>query len=241
MTSALNPALGFVAGALTILSPCVLPLVPIVLGSAAQRGKWGPAVLAAGLVASFTATGFALATLGTGAGLDGQALRLFAAVMLALIGMTLLIPAAQHAFERAAAPLAGWAGERQAALDRFGLWGQAGIGVLLGLVWSPCVGPTLGAATLLAAQGENLAQVAFVMLAFGSGIASVLLAMALGGRTAMRRWNARLLSAGNGGRRVLGALLLATGVMIGLGIDKWIEAIAVANSPDWLIALTTSI
>ena len=61
--STLNPLLAYAAGALTILSPCVLPLVPIVLGSAAQRHRLGPLALAAGLVGSFTIVGFAVAVL----------------------------------------------------------------------------------------------------------------------------------------------------------------------------------
>lgn len=70
MSNALNPVLAYAAGALTILSPCVLPLVPIVLGSAAQRHRFGPLALATGLVISFSLTGFALATVGEAAGID---------------------------------------------------------------------------------------------------------------------------------------------------------------------------
>ncbi len=241
MAAGLNPALGYVAGALTILSPCVLPLVPIVLGGAAQGGRWGPLALAGGLVVSFTATGFLVATLGASVGLDGEALRLVGAAMLALFGLVLLVPQAQHAVERMAGPVAGWAGARQAGLERHGAAGQAGIGALLGLVWSPCVGPTLGAATVLAAQGDNLREVAVVMLAFGLGIASVLLAIALAGRQLLTKWRARLMRTGTGGRRILGVLLLATGIFIGTGFDRVIEAALVTASPDWLVALTTSV
>lgn len=239
MAGLLNPALGFAAGALTILSPCVLPLVPLVLGSAAQTGRHGPLALAAGLVCAFTLSGLALASLG--AGFDGQALRVVAAAMLALFGAILLVPVARHAFERVAAPAAGWAGARQAGLARHGLWGQAAIGALLGLVWSPCVGPTLGAATLLAAQGQNVGEAAVVMFAFGAGIATVLLAIATAGRGLMRRWTGRLMRAGQGGRQLLGILLMGTGVAVGFGIDKQLEAVLVAASPDWLVALTSSI
>nr|WP_208402922.1 cytochrome c biogenesis CcdA family protein [Sphingomonas japonica] len=233
--------LGYVAGVLTILSPCVLPLVPIVLGSAAQRSRWGPFALAAGLVAAFTVAGFALATVGVAVGLDAEALRMAGAAMLALIGIVLLVPRAQVVAERVAAPAARWAGTRQAGLERHGLAGQAAIGALLGLVWAPCVGPTLGAATVLASQGQDLGAAASVMLAFGTGIASVLLAIALAGRRLMTRWRARLLRTGSGGRQLLGALLLAVGVLIGTGVDRMLEAAIVAASPDWLVALTTSV
>lgn len=241
MGSHLHPLVAYAAGALTILSPCVLPLVPIVLGSAAQRHRWGPLALAAGLVLSFTLTGFALATIGASAGLDGGTIRWWSALLLLLVGVVLLVPAWQTRFEHAFSPVANWAGERQAKLERFGLAGQAGIGVLLGLVWSPCVGPTLGAATVLAAQGKDLSEVAFVMLAFALGIASVLLAMAFVAQSALARWRGRLMSAGAQGRRVLGVLLVLVGVLIMSGADHRLETALIGVTPDWVSNLTTSL
>lgn len=237
----LNPLLGFAAGALTILSPCVLPLVPIVLGSAAHAHRWGPLALAAGLVVSFTATGFLVATVGVAAGLDGEMLRTAGAVMLLAAGIALLVPHVQTAITRAATPLADWANAKQAGMERFGLAGQAAIGALLGLVWTPCVGPTLGAATALAAQGTDLAAVAITMGAFGLGIASVLLVLALATRTMLSRWRGRMMAAGGSGKRVLGALLSVVGVLILTGTDRMIEGLLVEASPDWLIDLTTMI
>ena len=241
MNHHLNPLVAYLAGVLTILSPCVIPLVPIVLGSAAQRHRFGPLALALGLVASFTLTGFAIATIGASIGLDSAGIRTWSAVLLLAIGVILLVPALQNGFEHLIAPLANWAGERQARLERFGLAGQAGIGVLLGLVWSPCVGPTLGAATVLAAQGRNLGQVAFVMLAFALGIASVLLIMALATQSLLSRWRGRLMSAGTRGRRVLGGLIVVVGALIVTGMDRSLETAVLGVLPDWLTNLTTSL
>lgn len=241
MADALNPLLAYAAGALTILSPCVLPLVPIVLGSAAQAHRHGPLALAAGLVGSFTITGFLLATLGASSGFDGDWVRTAGAVMLLLAGIALLLPQVQALLTRLATPLADWANRRQAGLERYGLAGQAAIGVLLGLVWSPCVGPTLGAATVLAAQGENLGAVAVTMAAFGLGIASVLLVLALATRSVFTRWRGRLMSTGGTGKRVLGGLLAVVGVLIFTGGDKMLEGLLVSASPDWLVDLTTAI
>lgn len=241
MNNHLNPLVAYVAGVLTILSPCVIPLVPIVLGSAAQRHRLGPLALALGLVASFTLAGFAIATIGASIGLDSETIRTWSAVFLLIIGVILLVPALQTFFEHIIGPLANWAGERQARLERFGLAGQAGIGVLLGLVWSPCVGPTLGAATLLAAQGKNLGQVAFVMLAFALGIATVLLVMALATQSLLARWRGRLMSAGTRGRRILGALIVVVGVLIVTGMDRSLETAVLGVLPDWVTNLTTSL
>lgn len=241
MADVLSPVLAFAAGALTILSPCVLPLVPVVLGSAAQAHPRGPLALAAGLVVSFTLTGFLLATLGAASGFDGDWLRLLGAALLFAAGAALVIPVAQGLLTRAATPLADWANARTAVLDRYGLGGQAAIGVLLGLVWSPCVGPTLGAATVLAARGENLTMVALTMAAFGLGIASVLMVLALAARSLLAQWRGRLMRAGGTGKRLLGGLLMVVGVLIITGGDKMIEGALVAASPDWLVDLTTSI
>lgn len=241
MSDALNPALAYAAGALTILSPCVLPLVPIVLGSAAQKHRFGPLALASGLVLSFTLTGFAVATIGTAAGFDSDLVRWVGANVLILIGVVLLVPQAQRLSERLATPLARWASERQARLGQFGLWGQAGIGMLLGLVWSPCVGPTLGAATVLAAQGRDLAQVAGIMAAFGLGIASILLILAFAARSVIAKWRSKLMTAGHGGKKLLGVLLITVGTMIVSGADHVIEGYVLAVSPDWLTNLTTSL
>jgi cytochrome c-type biogenesis protein len=239
MASDLNPLLAYVAGVLTILSPCVLPLVPIVLGSAAQQSRFGPLALAAGLVISFTGVGLFVASLGAASGFDPESVRWFGAALLLLAGLVLLVPQLQAQVTRLATPLADWANQRQAGLERFGLAGQFAIGALLGLVWSPCVGPTLGAATVLASQGQNLGQVAVVMAAFGLGIASVLLLIALATRGFLSRWRGRLMSAGGNGKRVLGGLLLVVGVLIMTGGDRAFEAVVVAASPDWLIDLTT--
>lgn len=241
MSAGLSPVLAFGAGALTILSPCVLPLVPIVLSSAAQRHRLGPLALAGGLVLSFTIVGFLVATLGAASGFDGEVIRIFGAVMLIVAGIFLLSSHAQAFVTRVATPLANWGNARQDSLERFGLAGQAGIGVLLGIVWSPCVGPTLGAATVLAAQGENLGEVAFVMLAFGLGIATVLLILATITRSALGRWRGRMMATGTTGKYVLGGLLVVVGIMIFTGIDRVIEGVLVTASPEWLTELTTMI
>jgi cytochrome c biogenesis protein CcdA len=240
MSAGLNPALAFAAGALTILSPCVLPLVPIVIGSAGQRSKWGPLALAIGLVLSFTVVGFAVAVLGAASGFDGEIVRQAGAVVLLLAGAILLVPKATEWLTLAATPLAAWASRRQAGLERFGLAGQAAIGVLLGLVWSPCVGPTLGAATVLAAQGKNLGEVALVMAAFGLGIAAVLLVIATATRGFLTRWRGTLMRTGHGGKRVLGALLVLVAALILTGGDRLFETWVVGISPDWLTNLTTA-
>jgi cytochrome c biogenesis protein CcdA len=119
------------------------------------------------------------------------------------------------------------------------LGGQFGLGLLLGAVWSPCVGPTLGAASVLAAKGENLPQVALTMLAFGVGAAVPLLLLGILSREALMRWRSRLMEGGKAGKTALGLILIAVGLLVATGLDKRLEAILVEASPDWLTQLTT--
>ncbi|MEQ1653312.1 MAG: cytochrome c biogenesis protein CcdA [Hyphomicrobium sp.] len=229
----------FIAGVLSSLSPCVLPLLPVVLGTAVSEHRLGPAALAAGLALSFVAIGMFVATIGFGIGADAALFRKGAAVLLIAAGLVLMVPRFQVAFAGAAGPLSNWADNRFGGFQTSGLSGQFALGLLLGAVWSPCVGPTLGAASVLASQGTDLGQVALVMGAFGIGAALPLLLLGMLSRQTLLAWRSKLMSAGSAGKVVLGALLLVIGVAILTGIDKNIEAALVAASPDWLTELTT--
>jgi cytochrome c-type biogenesis protein len=231
--------LSFVAGVLSILSPCVLPLLPIILGAAASEQKWGPAALAAGLSISFIAIGLFVATVGFSIGLDGDVFRYVAAVFMIAIGVVLMVPRLQAGLAVAGGPIANWADRRRTGLDSGGLRGQFGIGVLLGAVWSPCVGPTLGAASLLAAKGRDLGQVGLTMFVFGLGAGLPLLALGLLSREAMMRWRHRLAAAGHGLKAGFGAILVAIGALVISGLDKAVETALVEASPQWLTDLTT--
>jgi cytochrome c-type biogenesis protein len=228
-----------IAGILSTLSPCVLPLLPIILVTAVSEHRLGPLALASGLALSFVAVGMFIATIGYGIGLDAGFFRIIAATMLVALGVILLVPQLQTQIAAVASPISGWTEERFGGIETAGLSGQFALGLLLGAVWSPCVGPTLGAASVLAAQGQDLAQVALVMLAFGLGAALPLLLLGLLSRDTLMRWRGRLLDAGKGGKLVLGGLLVVVGVMILSGLDKRVEAALVEASPAWLTEITT--
>lgn len=231
--------LAFAAGVLTILSPCVLPLAPIALAAAASRHRLGPVALAAGLAISFVAFGLFIATIGFSIGLDESVFRPVAAVVMILFGALLLVPAAQTRFATAAGPVGAWAGERLDGLSREGLWAQFLVGLLLGVVWTPCVGPTLGAASVLAARGEDLGAVAATMTAFGLGAAAPLLVLGTLSRELLERWRGRMSSAGRRGKAALGVLLVAVGLLVLTALDKTIETALVEASPAWVTDLTT--
>jgi cytochrome c-type biogenesis protein len=231
--------LALIAGILSTLSPCVLPLLPIVIGAAVGEHRYGPVALAVGLALSFVVIGLFVATLGFAVGLDQDVFRSVAAVLLIAVGGVLLLPKLQMQLAAAAGPVGNWAQSHSGGFAGRGLGGQFAVGLLLGAVWSPCVGPTLGAASVLAARSENLAGVAVTMLAFGIGAALPLLAIGIMSREALLRWRSRLLAAGSGGKIAMGVLLIAVGVLILTGLDKRLEAALVQASPAWLTDLTT--
>ena len=232
-------ALAFLAGILSVLSPCVMPLLPLVLGAAASEHKYGPAALAAGLAISFVALGLFVATIGFAIGLDGDLFRRVAAVMLVLIGFVLMLPIAQVRLATAAGPVSNWTEQRFGGFSTTGLWGQFAVGLLLGAVWSPCVGPTLGAASVLAAQSRDLFSVALTMLLFGLGAALPMLLLGMLSREVLMRWRDKMIGLGKGVKAALGVVLVLTGVAILTGFDKSLETSLVAAMPDWLTAVTT--
>jgi len=231
--------LALLAGILSTLSPCVLPILPLVLGAAVGEHRLAPAALATGLALSFVAIGLFVALFGFAIGLDQDVFRSVAAVLLIAVGGVLMLPRLQAQLALAAGPVSHWTHSGAAGFSTHGLGGQFVLGVLLGAVWSPCVGPTLGAASLLAARGENVGAVALTMTAFGLGAALPLLLLGVVSRETLMRWRERLLAAGQGGKLLLGALLLALGVLIVTGLDKRVEAALVDASPAWLTNLTT--
>ncbi|MEH2560287.1 cytochrome c-type biogenesis protein [Bradyrhizobium algeriense] len=233
-------ALAFVAGLLSILSPCVLPLVPIVLGAAVAAHAFGAFALAAGLAISFALLGLLLALVGFGLGIDAGIFRMAAAAIMIALGAVLLVPAWQARLAAAGGPVAGWADQRLGGFASSGLAGQFAIGLLLGAVWSPCVGPTLGAASLLASQGRDLPQVGLTMAVFGIGAGVPLVLLGLLSRASLMRVRSGLLSAGKLGKGLLGAAFILIGATIVSGTDKKIEAALVDASPQWLTDLTTS-
>jgi cytochrome c-type biogenesis protein len=228
----------FVAGVLSILSPCVLPLVPIVLGTAAAEHRLGPLALAAGLAISFVAIGLFVATIGFAIGLDDGKFRLASAAMLLAVGLVLMVPRAQT-WLADASPIGDWSSRRFGMISTSGLAGQFAVGVLLGAAWSPCTGPTLGAASLLAAQGKNLASVGLTMLLFGIGAALPMVLIGFMSRELLMRFRDRMIGFGKGAKFALGASLALVAVAIITGFDRTLETSLVAAMPASLAALST--
>jgi len=228
----------FAAGALTILSPCVLPLAPIVIAGGRAADPRGPLALAAGLAATYGVVGGALASAGAEFG-DSTFIRVLSGGLMLAIGLALLIGRFGDALEVRLGGLGRIADALRTKLPEVGLLGQAATGVVLAFAWAPCAGPTLGAAFVLAAQGGSLAIAMLTMTVYALGAAASLLIVGYGVGRIFARGGAA--SAGVGGRRLLGASLAAVGALVLLGLDHVIEAALIGAMPDWLTGFAASL
>jgi len=201
--------------------------------------RWGALALGAGLALSFTLVGLFLATLGASLGLDPDTFRTIGAIILAAFGLILLVPKLQGLFARATSAVSNSGNQLLSRMTIGGFTGQLIVGALLGVVWSPCVGPTLGAATTLASQGKDLGQIALLMIVFGLGAAAPLVLLGSLSRASMMRIRGRLLNMGKYGKQLFGFALLVFGVLIATGVDKSLEAWILNRTPEWLTAVTT--
>jgi cytochrome c-type biogenesis protein len=228
--------LALIAGVFGILSPCVWPLVPVVTSSAATTGRSGPVYLAAGLSVSFAVAGTVLTLLLVSTGLDPELFRYVAAALLIAVALVMLVQAWNDWVTLRLSAVSGRLNLR-ARGGSGSAPGQFGVGALLGVVWLPCVGPTLGAAIALASMGQSMGIAFVVMLAYGIGTAGVLLLAGLASGRLLGRWRSGLMASGGFGKKLLGWSLLLLGVLVLTGIDKYLEALAVSFVPEWVFTL----
>jgi len=230
----------YLAGLLTLINPCVLPVLPIVLASALQAGKHGPLAVAAGMSISFVALGMLVATIGHSIGLTESVLSQVGAVLMMLFGLVLLVPQLNERFATATAGFSGSADEQINNLSNTTMKSQFLGGVLLGAVWSPCVGPTLGGAISLASQGQSLLWVFAIMASFALGVSSVILALGYGTQGAIRRRQQQLRGLAEKAKPIMGITFLLVGLMIFFKFHYVIEAWLVDVLPDGFQDLSTT-
>lgn len=231
----------YLAGALTLINPCVLPLVPIVLVAALQKSRLGPLALAAGLILAFTVLGVLVTAFGKSIGINGETVNRIAAALLIVFGIVLLIPQSQGVLAALTSPLADGANKRLDQMSDSGIAQQFMIGLLLGAVWSPCIGPTLGGAISLAATGENLGQATFTMLAFGFGVSTILMLLAYGSREALTSRRDTMMRWMPWAKPIMGVTLLLVGLMIWFHFERKIEGWLLDLMPVWLQDLSIKV
>jgi len=219
---------GFIAGAGTALSPCVLPVLPIVLAAGAAGGRRRPLGIVAGLVASFTFSTVALVYLISALGLPDDLLRKAAIIVLLGFGITLLIPPLAARIEGYVSRLAGGA---QVKRGGEGFWSGTLVGASLGLVYAPCAGPILaGVITVSASQSFNVGRL-LVALSYGLGSAVVLYLLMLGGR----RVTSRLARRSGALQMGMGAIMIVVGALMIGNYDIKFENTIAHDAPAFLV------
>lgn len=209
--------LALLAGMLAALSPCVLPILPLVVGRSLQTHRWGPLVMVSGLVAGFAVTGSLLGITASWFGGFMTALRLVAVIVLLMAGVFALFPQLNDRLW-SDIPLGQWLKEPTGR----GLVAEFWLGSQLGLLWTPCAGPVLGSILVLAATQQQSIATFGLLLAFGCGTAIPLLLVAYGGRKVsqkllkLRGWSPSL-------QRVGGIFVVGTALAILLGWDVQVQ------------------
>ncbi len=226
----------FAAGLATAFSPCVFPLLPIVLAQSAAGGRGRAAGVLGGFILFFTLITLSLGFLVGAAGIPPDASRWAAAAILALMGLILIIPSMKRGF--------GWGTGR---IARFGamLSGKSGSGFFqgllsgaaLGMVWTPCVGPILaGVITLIISGGINAAAV-ILTISFALGTALPMGAVLFTGRAAGRKWgfirhNPERI------QKIFGVVMIGVALMIASGADRSFQSWLLDRLPAYEEVLT---
>jgi cytochrome c biogenesis protein CcdA len=233
--------LGFGAGLLTLINPCVLPVLPLVLASATQGGKHGPLALAAGMGITFVVLGMTIVTIGSSIGLDDRLMSQIGAVLMVGFGLVLLVPKLNAQFALATGGLAERADSQVGGLQQSNLGSVFVAGALLGAVWSPCIGPTLGGAISLASQGQSLGYAMTIMASFALGVGTVIVALGYGTREAICSRQSWLQPLAERSRSIMGVVLVAVGLAILFDLHHVIEAWSLQVLPIWLQDLSVAL
>ncbi len=233
--------LAYGAGLLTLINPCVLPVLPIILGSALREERLGPVALCAGLSVAFVIVGVGIAAAGPAIGLDADRMVQIGAVAMICFGLVLMIPSLNLRFAAATAGISGQAEQQRGMVQENGLAGHFLGGMLLGVAWSPCIGPTLGGAISLASQGESLAWATAIMTGFAAGTSTIILMLAYGTREAIARRQASFRKIAANSKWVMAIALIAVGLTILTGLHQRIEGWAMNLLPIWLQDLSVSL
>lgn len=232
--------LALVSGVLTIIAPCIISLLPIMLGSSLGHHRLRPLVIVLGMVSSFTLFGLFFAFFSHFLGLNRFQLRDVSVVLILLFGLSLLFP---HQYDRLVAALrSGWSrlglAMRGGQLppprppkNRQGLWGGFTLGASMGLAWTPCSGPILGLILTIGASQQEFWRPLVLFLAYALGAGIPMLVIGYGGQFIVGRvrWlatKAELI------RRIAGGVLTVVAVAMVWGWDKEIETRLFNLFPD---------
>ncbi len=224
----------FLAGVVTILSPCILPVLPVILSGGVTSEKSKPFGIIAGFVLSFTFFTLFLSAIVKATGLSADALRGVSIFVILGFGLSLVLPSFQVKVEKLFSRLAG---ATPTANKKNGFFGGLLIGLSLGLIWTPCVGPILASIITLAASNTIAAGSVAITLAYALGTAVPMMAIMYGGRALLTKIPGLLSNTVNI-QRVFGVLMIFTALAIFLNFDRRFQAYVLEKFPGYGAGLT---
>lgn len=224
----------FLSGLVTTLTPCVLPILPVVLATTAQNGVRRPLGVVFGLIVSFTFFTLFLTSIIKLLGLPDDLMRLSAVAVLFLFGLVMVVPRLAMMFEKTSSRLTNNRIFSGLAGGKTGFWGGFVIGCVLGLLWTPCAGPILASVIVLAATSSVTIEAVLITFAYACGTAVVLLFIMYGGRNIVQK----LRSVGGGSGRmqqVFGLVMMAMAIVVFMQWDRLFQAYIVQRLPTWAL------
>lgn len=220
------------SGVITILSPCILPVLPIVLsGSVGGRSK--PLGIVTGFIASFSLFTLTLSFIVQTFNLSPQSLRTFAVVVITLFGIILVIPKLQLYFEVLVSKVI----KKQPKSNKSGFFGGVIVGTSLGLIWTPCVGPIMASVITLAISQNVDGGAVIIVLAYSLGTSIPMLGIMLGGRSLLNRFPKLVQNSGRV-QRIFGVVMIVTGLSIGIGLDRQFQSFILNTFPEYGHSIT---
>jgi len=230
-------AFAFLGGIVTILSPCILPILPIVLSGSITGGKQRPWGVVVGFIASFTFFTLFLSAIVKATNISADALRTVSVIIIAGFGISLLVPAFQVAIERLFSRLTSVMSFKTPTATRSDFISGLLIGLSLGLLWTPCVGPILASIITLAATSQVTADAVFITLAYATGTAIPLLAITYGGRNLLTK-NQWLVTNTARIQKGFGVLMILTALSIYFQVDRKFQSYILNRFPNYGVGLT---
>lgn len=225
----------FLAGMVTILSPCILPILPIVLSGSVTGGKRRPIGVVFGFIASFTFFTLFLSSIVKASGISATNIRLLSVIIVAGFGLSLLIPRLQVLLEQLASKLTSFT-PRQSSQNS-GFSGGILVGTTLGLVWTPCVGPILASVLTIAATATVGGEAILITVAYSLGTAIPLMAIVYGGRELLQKNQWLLINSGKI-QKTFGVLMILTAIAIFYNVDRKFQSFILEKFPNYGTGLT---
>ncbi len=225
--------LALAAGAITVTSPCIIPILPIILGSVLKDHRWYPVYLVLGMSTTFTVLGILFSTFGSVLPIDRIFLNQLAIWLIGLMGVVLLVKPLGDLFLRGTSVLTSWLGSRGPKANQLGQPSEAfALGSLLGIVWAPCAGPILGSIILLASSTGSVVTAGLLLFTYSIGAGIPMLLIAYGGKRAVTG-KQFIQERSDQLKTAFGVVLLISAVLMATGVFRELESLIVPYVPTW--------